>query len=79
MLYEEKDEFEKAIDTFKKAIEIDPLSEGLYQHLMQCYQRLGRRAEALVLYNNLKESLSSTFGIEPSPQTAALYKILINK
>lgn len=79
MLYEEKGEFEKAIDTFKKAIEIDPLSEGIYQHLMQCFQRLGRRAEALVVYNNLKEILSTTFGVEPSSQTVALYKILINK
>ena len=79
MLYEEKDEFEKAIDTFKKAIEIDPLSEGLYQHLMQCYQKLGRRAEALVVYNNLKEILFTALGVEPSSQTAAICKILINK
>lgn len=79
MLYEEKCEFEKAIDTFKKAIEIDPLSEGLYQHLMQCFQMLGRKAEALTVYNNLKEVLLSEFGVDPSSQTETLYKILINK
>jgi DNA-binding SARP family transcriptional activator len=78
-LYEERNEFEKAIDSFKKGIEIDHIAEGLYQRLMQCYQRLGRRAEALVVYNNLKEALSTTLGVEPSPQTAAIYKILINE
>lgn len=50
-LYEEREDFDKAIDALRKGIEASPLSEGFYQSLMSCYQRLGRKTEALAVYN----------------------------
>ena len=72
-LYEEKGEFNKAIDSLKKGIEIDALSEEFYQRLMACYQRLGRRAEAIAVYNNLKNTLSAILKISPSSKTEEIY------
>ena len=71
-------EFNKAIETLKKGIEVDPLAEEFYQRLIACYHRLGRRAEALAIYNNLRKIFSATIGLSPSPQTEAIYKTLLS-
>ena len=73
-LYEEKGEQKKAIHAFKRGIEADALAEEFYRHLMTCYLSLGRRAEALAVYNDLKRTLSAILGVGPSPQTEALYR-----
>lgn len=77
-IYENMGEFNKAIETLKKGIEVDHLAEEFYQRLMACYHRLGRRAEALVIYNNLRKIFSATIGLSPSPQTEAIYKTLLS-
>lgn len=73
-LYEERGEFNKAIDSFQRGIEVDLYAEEFYQRLMTCYQRLGRRAEAIAVYSNLKKVLSTTMGLEPSPETGGIYR-----
>ncbi|MBI5038911.1 MAG: tetratricopeptide repeat protein [Nitrospirae bacterium] len=77
-IYENMGEFNKAIETLKKGIEVDPLAEEFYQRLIACYHRLGRRAEALAIYNNLRKIFSATIGLSPSPQTEAIYKTLLS-
>ena len=77
-IYEETGEFNKAIETLKKGIEVDHLAEEFYQRLMTCYHRLGRRAEALAIYNNLTKIFSTTIGLSPSSQTEAIYKTLLS-
>ncbi|MEK7281696.1 MAG: bacterial transcriptional activator domain-containing protein [Chloroflexota bacterium] len=76
-LYEEKGEFDQAIDLLRRGIEADPLAEDLYRHLMLCYQKLNRRAEALDVYNDLKRVLTSAHGIVPSSGTEAVYRSII--
>lgn len=73
---EQTGQVEKAIRCFVKGLEVDDLFEAFYQRLMVCYQRLGRRAEALALYNRLKKTLSTTFAIEPSSKTENIYKAI---
>lgn len=76
--FEQTGQVEKAVRCFIKGLVVDDLCEAFYQRLMVCYQRLGRRAEALSLYNRLKKTLSTTFDIEPSPKTEAIYKAILS-
>jgi DNA-binding SARP family transcriptional activator len=76
-LFEEKGKFDQAIDTYKQGIETDVVAEELYQHLMICYQRLGRKAEAIEVYSRLKKTLHSHHGVAPSPETEAIYRSVL--
>ncbi len=78
-IYEEQKEFRKAVDTFKKGIESEPLAEEFYQRLMLCYKKNGQVTEALETFHRLKKILSSSLGIEPAPQTESLYKSLTSR
>jgi DNA-binding SARP family transcriptional activator len=72
-------EWEKAIESYLRGLEIDDLAEELYRELMACYQCLGRRAEALSIYQRCRKTLSATLGIEPSPHTEEIYRsIMVN-
>lgn len=73
-LFEEKGDFEKAIETYKKGIETDASAEEFYQRLMTCYQRRGRKAEAIEIYSRLKKTLHSHHGITPSIEAEAIYR-----
>jgi DNA-binding SARP family transcriptional activator len=63
---------EEAIRLFERGLEADDLAEELYCNLMRCYQALGRRAEALGVYERCRKLLSSRLGVTPSPETEAL-------
>lgn len=78
-LYEERGEFEKAIDPFEKGITTDPFAEELYQRIMLCHRRLGHRTEALAVYDRLKKTFKAIPGFEPSPETKEIYKALASK
>ena len=71
---EQKGLYEEAIAFHQRGLETDPLSEGLYRCLMACHHRLGRRAEALALYQRCRKTLSLLQGIDPSRETEALYQ-----
>lgn len=77
-LYEEKGDFDKAIEALRKGIEASPLSEGFYQSLMSCYQRLGRNAEAMSAYDSLKKTLSAALNIKPSQGTETIRQSIYN-
>lgn len=72
--YENSGEIKKSIELFKKGLEIDKLSEELYQHLIKCYLKLGQKADAIIIYKRCEREFSESFGIEPSEETKALYK-----
>jgi len=78
-LYEERGEFEKAIDLLERGIATDPFAEELYQRLMLCHRRLGHRNEALVVYDRLKKTFAAIPDFEPSPETKEIYKALTSK
>ena len=71
---EQKGLYEEAIAFHPRGLETDPLSEGLYRCLMACHHRLGRRAEALAVYERCRKTLSLLQGIDPSRETEALYQ-----
>ncbi|MGD0626507.1 MAG: BTAD domain-containing putative transcriptional regulator [Thermodesulfobacteriota bacterium] len=74
--WQDQEEWEKAIDSFQRGLEIDDVAEDSYQQLMICYQHLGRRTEALAIYQRCRKTLSTILRIDPSPKTEAIYKSL---
>ncbi|HXY54710.1 MAG TPA: BTAD domain-containing putative transcriptional regulator [Nitrospirota bacterium] len=72
--WEQTGDFEKAADCYQSALRIDELTEGFYQRLMNCYLKLGRKAEAIKTYNRCFSALKSNMGVEPSPETTAIYR-----
>jgi DNA-binding SARP family transcriptional activator len=69
-------EWDEAIANYERALEIDDLAESVYCRIMLCYQRLGRIAEAVSVYQRCRAVLAATIGINPSEETEALYSSL---
>ena len=60
-----------AIALYMRGIDADPAIESFYQGLMRCYDRSGRRSEAIAAYQRLRQILSITLGLQPSAQQRA--------
>ena len=65
-----------AIALYLRGIDADPAIESFYQGLMRCYDRSGRRSEAIAAYQRLRQILSITLGLQPSPSSERLYQAL---
>ena len=68
--------WDRAIECYRKGLEVDDLAEQLYQNLMLCHQQLGQRSEALSVYRRCRFVLSVVLGIAPSPATESLHQRL---
>jgi ATP/maltotriose-dependent transcriptional regulator MalT/DNA-binding SARP family transcriptional activator len=75
--WREAGEAERALAFYERALEADDLSESVYRHLMLCYSELGRRAEAADVYGRCRTTLVARLGVEPSPETRAIYDRVI--
>jgi len=64
---------DKAIELYRRALERDSIAEDFYRRLMICHQSRGDRAEALGVYRQCTELLSTALGIAPSAQTQAIH------
>jgi ATP/maltotriose-dependent transcriptional regulator MalT/DNA-binding SARP family transcriptional activator len=74
--WEEMEKLKNALACYYRGLEVDDLAEELYRCLMRCHLRLGQKAEGLSVYNHCRKTLSENLGIEPSPETRAIYKSL---
>jgi two-component SAPR family response regulator len=72
--WEQTGEYEKAADCYQSALRVDELTEEFYQHLMICYRKLGRKAEAVKTYRRCCAALKANMGVEPSAETVAIYR-----
>jgi len=72
--WEQAGDFEKAADCYQTGLRVDDLSEEFYQHLMNCYLKLGRKAEAIKTYQRCCSVLKANMGVEPSDETTAIYR-----
>jgi DNA-binding SARP family transcriptional activator len=66
----------EAIACYLRGVDADNLVETFYQGLMRCYDQLHRRTEAVSAYRRLRQVLSVTLGVAPSPATEQLYNSL---
>jgi LuxR family maltose regulon positive regulatory protein len=74
--YEEAGHWEKALGLYYRGLEVDDLEEEVYQRIMLCCFRLGRKAEGIRAYELCRNTLSTALGVEPSSETEALHKQL---
>ncbi len=75
-VWERLEVWDQAMRLYRKGLEIDPLTEALYQRLMFCLGETGHRADALAVFQRCREILARQFQIDPSPKTLALYSSL---
>jgi SARP family transcriptional regulator, regulator of embCAB operon len=54
-----------------------PLDEGFHQFLIEALTRLGRRAEALGAYQDLRRTLQDELGLDPSRAARSLQAELL--
>jgi predicted ATPase/DNA-binding SARP family transcriptional activator/DNA-binding CsgD family transcriptional regulator len=73
-LYEERNEFGKAIEALGRVVAEDPTHEGAQVGLIKMYALLGRRREALRQYERLRDALFREFGSEPEAATVRLHE-----
>lgn len=69
--------WEKAAACYNQGIELDPVSEALYQKLMRCYARLDSRSLIIQTFELCETNLSRLSGLKPSSETVILYRSLI--
>lgn len=67
-------EAEKAIPYARRLITIDPLNEAAHRLLMDVYIQAGQHSAALKQYQTLEQTLRKELGLDPQPETYALYK-----
>jgi DNA-binding SARP family transcriptional activator len=70
--WEHVDMLDQATRVYLRAIELDPLAEAVYRHLMRAHAKAGRKAEALATYRRCQQMLSVVLGIAPAAETEAL-------
>jgi LuxR family maltose regulon positive regulatory protein len=70
--YTNSEQWERGLECYLNALEVDELQEEFYRRLMISYHKLEKCAEALSVYDRCRGILSSVLGIEPSPETEAL-------
>jgi ATP/maltotriose-dependent transcriptional regulator MalT/DNA-binding SARP family transcriptional activator len=71
--HELRQEFEAAVDWYRRALEADELREDVHRSIMRCYTEAGRRSQALAQYQRCQEILRNELGLEPSLETRQLY------
>ncbi len=67
------------MECYQRGLEVDALAEEFYQRLMASYLSWGRRAEAIAVYRRCRKVLQSTLGLDPSPRTEEIFKVLKEK
>jgi DNA-binding SARP family transcriptional activator len=72
----EAGEWERATEGYERGLDVDDLAEEFYQGLMQCYEGLGRRGEALRVAERCRHALATVLGVEPSPATLEMARRL---
>ena len=66
-----------AITRYKVLLESEPEREGLHRAVMTAYAAAGERALALRQFHACRATLRGSLGVEPSDETAALYRSLL--
>lgn len=75
-LYERANAWLEAADVYELGIDIDPLAEDLYQRVIVCYSKLGRRGQAIAAYRRCQATLDAQLKMVPMRKTQALYESL---
>jgi two-component SAPR family response regulator len=64
----------ESIRLAQRVLNLDPVWEDAYRVLMRAYQTQGNRPLALRTYQRCVQTLDQEFGVEPLPETRALFE-----
>ena len=67
-------EYDRAIRHVRRLLALEPYQEEAYRQLMSLLALNGRREAALIQYQTCRRLLRDELGVEPQPETTALYK-----
>ncbi len=76
-LLEERGELDAALRHAARARALDPVAEAPYRWLMRLHDAQGDRARAVRVYHECVATLEDELGVQPSPETQALYAALL--
>ncbi|MEO5887807.1 MAG: tetratricopeptide repeat protein [Anaerolineales bacterium] len=65
---------ESAVQYARRLVTLDPLNESAHRQLMQVYSQVGQHNAALKQYQTFEQTLRKELGLDPQPETRALYK-----
>jgi two-component SAPR family response regulator len=75
--YMEKNQrYDEASRLYESGLDIDDLCESIYVKLMACYRNLGRRAQAMKVYQRCQSVIKAHYGVEPSSELQTLFESL---
>lgn len=72
-LLEEQGKLPEAVREYLRALEVEPVAEVMCRRVMMTYVRLGRRSEALGVYQRFSHALQTKLGVPPTQETVSLY------
>jgi DNA-binding SARP family transcriptional activator len=75
--HQESHQWEKALDCCLRGLEIDDLAEEFYSGLMISYQHMGRKADAVAVYERYRKTFSAILKSQPSARMDALYRTIV--
>jgi predicted ATPase/DNA-binding SARP family transcriptional activator len=67
-------EAESALQYARRLVTLDPLNESAHRLLMQVYSQVGQHNAALKQYQTFEQTLRKELGLDPQPETRALYR-----
>lgn len=67
----------KAIAYAVEMLRINAIRESAVQSLMRLYAEAGNRAEALATYHTCRATLADELGVDPAPETQALFEAIV--
>ena len=70
---------ERAAAAARRLLSLDPLREDAYRALMQMHANRGETAQALKLYETLRDRLHGELGVKPAAETTQLYEAILNR
>jgi len=70
--WESAGQHEHAAELYLRSLDVDDLSEPVYQGLMRCHMALGQHGEAVAAYERLARTFARRVGLRPSPVTETL-------
>lgn len=67
-------DYQPGLSITARLLTVDPWSETIYRQRMKLFAYDGQRSAALQAYEQCRSILAETFGVEPTPETAALHQ-----
>ncbi|MDQ6692873.1 MAG: tetratricopeptide repeat protein [Chloroflexota bacterium] len=71
-----RSDYQQAESYARKQLELEPWNEDAHRHLVHLLWMTGQRSAAIAQYQACRRVLAEELGIEPSPETDALYKLV---